>query len=157
MRGSGRIFPSPASPCVRSISWARCALTLSSTSTAPAMRTATSLILYNDAPAPMPFFQTLYDYYTDSPDLSPVGALPTPAGFGPNTRTIMQVRITGTQTSGPRLRRHGNARFRRLCYRGLESADYQRYTWRRLYKSSNGAAEGICSDPGEAHRAAAGV
>ncbi|MBP1599315.1 MAG: fibronectin type, partial [Acidobacteria bacterium] len=35
------------------------------------------LIMYNDAPAPMPFFQTLYDYYTDSPDLSPVGALPT--------------------------------------------------------------------------------
>jgi FtsP/CotA-like multicopper oxidase with cupredoxin domain len=58
------------------------------------------LIVYNDAPAPMPMFQTLYDYYTDSPDLSPIGALPTPAGFGPNTRTLMQIRITGAHTPG---------------------------------------------------------
>ena len=57
------------------------------------------LIMYNDGPAPMPMFQTLYDYYTDSPDLSPVGSLPIPAGFGPNTRTLMQVRMTGTKSS----------------------------------------------------------
>jgi FtsP/CotA-like multicopper oxidase with cupredoxin domain len=57
------------------------------------------LILYNDAPAPMPFFQSLYDYYTDSPDRSGVGNPPTPAGFGPNTRTVMQIRLNGAKAS----------------------------------------------------------
>jgi FtsP/CotA-like multicopper oxidase with cupredoxin domain len=58
------------------------------------------LILYNDGPAPMPGFWPLNDYYTDDPDQTGVGAAPsTPPGFGPNTRTVMQVRIKGTKTS----------------------------------------------------------
>ncbi len=58
------------------------------------------LILYNDGPAPMPGFWPINDYYTDDPDQTGVGAAPsTPPGFGPNTRTVMQVRITGTSTS----------------------------------------------------------
>ena len=53
-----------------------------------------TLILYNDAPAPMPLYDTRYDYFTDDPDLTAIGGAPsTPAGFGPNTRTVMQIRI----------------------------------------------------------------
>jgi FtsP/CotA-like multicopper oxidase with cupredoxin domain len=52
------------------------------------------LILYNDAPAPMPLFDTRYDYFTDDEDQSLIGgAYPTAPGFGPNTRTIMQIRV----------------------------------------------------------------
>jgi len=53
-----------------------------------------TLILYNDAPAPMPLFDTRYDYFTDDPDQTGIGGAPTtPPGFGPNTRTVMQIRI----------------------------------------------------------------
>ena len=52
-----------------------------------------TLILYNDAPAAYPARVPQYDYYTGAPDLSPAGA-PTPLpGYGPNTRTVMQVKI----------------------------------------------------------------
>ncbi|QTO37779.1 multicopper oxidase domain-containing protein [Tessaracoccus sp. MC1865] len=55
-----------------------------------------TLIMYNDAPAAFPARVPSYDYYTGAPDLSPVGA-PTPfAGYGPNTRTVMQVTIADT-------------------------------------------------------------
>ena len=58
------------------------------------------LMLYNDAPAPMPNFWPLNDYYTDGPDQTAVGGPVTiPPGFGPNTRTVMQIRITGSKTS----------------------------------------------------------
>ena len=58
------------------------------------------LMVYNDAPAPMPNFWPLNDYYTDDPDQTGVGAAPTtPPGFGPNTRTVMQIRIAGTKLS----------------------------------------------------------
>jgi len=61
----------------------------------------TNVILYNDAPAPVPGFQPRYDYYTANPDLTSTGgAVQTLAGFGPNTRTIMQFRVAGTPT-GP--------------------------------------------------------
>ena len=52
-----------------------------------------TLILYNDAPAAFPARVAGYDYYTGHPDLSPVGTPPTLPGYGPNTRTIMQVKI----------------------------------------------------------------
>ena len=55
----------------------------------------TTLILYNDAPAAFPARVPSYDYYTGGPDLSPVGTPPTLPGYGPNTRTIMQVKIAG--------------------------------------------------------------
>ncbi|MFB3894052.1 MAG: multicopper oxidase domain-containing protein [Phycisphaerae bacterium] len=58
------------------------------------------LIVYNDAPAAIPFGWPINDYYTDDPDQTAVGGAPsTPPGFGPNTRTIMQIRIKGTKTS----------------------------------------------------------
>ncbi len=52
-----------------------------------------TLILYNDAPAAFPARVSSYDYYTGAPDLSPVGAPTILPGYGPNTRTIMQVKI----------------------------------------------------------------
>jgi hypothetical protein len=53
-----------------------------------------TLILYNDAPAAFPARVSSYDYYTGGPDLSPAGAPSTLAGYGPNTRTIMQVKVS---------------------------------------------------------------
>ncbi len=56
-----------------------------------------TLILYNDAPAPFPAFDPRYDYYTGDPDFTGTGGAPTTlAGFGPNTRTIMQIVVAGT-------------------------------------------------------------
>ena len=56
-----------------------------------------TLILYNDAPAPNPAFDARYDYYTGDPDQSGTGGAPTTlVGFGPNTRTLMQVHVGGT-------------------------------------------------------------
>ena len=65
----------------------------------------TTLILYNDAPAPIPAFDARLDYCTGDPDQSNAGdpqygglsggAPTTQPGFGPNTRTIMQFRVSG--------------------------------------------------------------
>ena len=55
-----------------------------------------TLILYNDAPAAFPARIPSYDYYTGAPDLTPVGAPTILPGYGPNTRTVMQVKIAGT-------------------------------------------------------------
>ena len=52
-----------------------------------------TLILYNDAPAAFPARIPSYDYYTGAPDLRPVGAPTILPGYGPNTRTVMQVKI----------------------------------------------------------------
>jgi spore coat protein A len=53
------------------------------------------LIIYNDAPAPFPGGDPLVDYYTGAPDLSDVGGAPSPVtGYGPNTRTLLQFRVT---------------------------------------------------------------
>ena len=53
-----------------------------------------TLILYNDAPAAFPARVPGYDYYTGGPDMSPAGAPTTLPGYGPNTRTIMQVKVS---------------------------------------------------------------
>jgi len=59
------------------------------------------LILYNDNPAPMPAQDPRLDYFTNDPDQSDSGGAPTTiAGYGPNTRTIMQF-VVGTSTSSP--------------------------------------------------------
>jgi FtsP/CotA-like multicopper oxidase with cupredoxin domain len=51
-----------------------------------------TLIVYNDSAAPVPGGDPRYDYYTNDPDMTTVGGAPsTVAGFGPNTRTIMQI------------------------------------------------------------------
>ncbi len=57
----------------------------------------TKLILYNDAPAPVPAFDPRIDYYTGMPDQTAVGGAPTTKpGYGPNTRTVMQFVVAGT-------------------------------------------------------------
>jgi FtsP/CotA-like multicopper oxidase with cupredoxin domain len=59
-----------------------------------------TLILYNDSPAAFPARIACYDYYTGHPDLSPACAPPTLPGYGPNTRTIMQVKVSNN-TAAP--------------------------------------------------------
>ena len=60
-----------------------------------------TLILYNDAPAPVPAFDPRIDYYTGDPDQRDAGgANTTAAGFGPNTRTIMKI-VVGSGTPAP--------------------------------------------------------
>ena len=59
-----------------------------------------ALILYNDAPAPVPAFDPRIDYYTGGPDNTPTGGAPsTQPGYGPNTRTVMQFKVAGTSTN----------------------------------------------------------
>ena len=54
------------------------------------------LILDNDAPAPAPNADSRVDYYTGDGDQTPIGGAPeTVAGYGPNTRTIMQFQVDG--------------------------------------------------------------
>jgi FtsP/CotA-like multicopper oxidase with cupredoxin domain len=59
-----------------------------------------TLILYNDSPAPVPAGAAPYDYYTGSPNQMDSGGAPTTQpGYGPNTRTIMQIRVGTTVTT----------------------------------------------------------
>ncbi|GFO59679.1 hypothetical protein GMST_20040 [Geomonas silvestris] len=65
-----------------------------------------TIILYNDSPAPVPAGDPRYDFYTGNPDYSATagannqgGASPTPPGYGPNTRTIMQFRVAAGPSS----------------------------------------------------------
>ncbi|HEX6669443.1 MAG TPA: hypothetical protein VF061_07780, partial [Gemmatimonadales bacterium] len=53
-----------------------------------------TLILYNDAPAAFPARDPRYDYYTGNDDLRDAGGTPsTLPGYGPNTRTVMQIKV----------------------------------------------------------------
>jgi parallel beta-helix repeat protein len=53
-----------------------------------------TLILYNDAPAAFPARDPRYDYFTGNADQTSGGGAPTTQpGYGPNMRTIMQVRV----------------------------------------------------------------
>jgi FtsP/CotA-like multicopper oxidase with cupredoxin domain len=62
-----------------------------------------TLILYNDAPAPVPASDPRLDNYTGDPDQTDTGGPPsTLPGYGPNTRTIMQIQVgPGSDTSAP--------------------------------------------------------
>lgn len=54
-----------------------------------------TIILYNDSPAAFPAGSPTYDYYTNNQDLTGVGGAPTTQpGKAPNTRTIMQIRVS---------------------------------------------------------------
>ncbi|MBX7268388.1 hypothetical protein KIF24_21805 [Micromonospora sp. Llam7] len=56
-----------------------------------------TLILYNDCPVPLPCFDPRYDHHTGGPDRTAEGgAPPTVPGYGPNTRTLVQLRVAGT-------------------------------------------------------------
>jgi FtsP/CotA-like multicopper oxidase with cupredoxin domain len=61
-----------------------------------------TLILYNDAPAAVPARDPRYDYYTGNEDLTSTGGAPsTQAGYGPNIRTVMQIRVANTTPAAP--------------------------------------------------------
>ena len=61
-----------------------------------------TLILFNDAPAPFPAFDTRNGPYTGAPDQTDSGGpAATQPGYGPNVQTIMQVRVRGTPTGTP--------------------------------------------------------
>lgn len=56
-----------------------------------------TLIAYNDAPTPAPAFDSRVDYFTGDGDQAPIGGAPsTQPGYGPNTRTVMQVVVDAT-------------------------------------------------------------
>jgi len=60
------------------------------------------IILYSDAPSPVPASDPRNDYYTGDPDLTSTGGAPTTLrGYGPNTRTIMQFRVKGPRKAAP--------------------------------------------------------
>jgi FtsP/CotA-like multicopper oxidase with cupredoxin domain len=70
-------------------------------STVPA---GSTLIMYNDSPAPVPAFDMRNDYYTFDQDQVMTGGAPTTQpGYGPNTRTIMQIQVAGTAGAGANL------------------------------------------------------
>jgi len=59
-----------------------------------------TLILYNDSPAPVPAGAAPYDFYTGNGDQVDGGGAPnTQPGFGPNTRTVMQIRVAAAATA----------------------------------------------------------
>jgi FtsP/CotA-like multicopper oxidase with cupredoxin domain len=61
-----------------------------------------TLILYNDAPTPAPAVDSRLDYFTGDGDQTIIGGAPnTIPGFGPNTRTIMQVVVDQPPTGKP--------------------------------------------------------
>lgn len=61
-----------------------------------------TLILYNDCPAPVPAGDPRLDYYTGNPDQTETGGAPsTLPGYGPNTRTLMQIRVKDTPPAAP--------------------------------------------------------
>ncbi|MEI8168793.1 MAG: hypothetical protein WCG50_03885 [Rhodoferax sp.] len=61
-----------------------------------------TLILYNDAPAPVPFNDVRNDYYTGGPDQTGAGgAYSTKPGYGPNTRTMMQIKVSAIPAAAP--------------------------------------------------------
>lgn len=61
-----------------------------------------TLLMYNDAPAPMPAFDLRLDYFTGDYDNTDTGgAFSTLPGYGPNTRTLMQIQVSGSGGSHP--------------------------------------------------------
>ncbi|MHB1132055.1 MAG: multicopper oxidase domain-containing protein [Chloroflexota bacterium] len=61
-----------------------------------------TLILFNDAPAAFPARIAGYDYYTNGPDNTGSGGTPpTQPGYGPNTRTVMQIKVNGSGGTAP--------------------------------------------------------
>ncbi len=116
-----------------------------------------TLILYNDAPAAFPARIPSYDYYTGAPDLSPVGAPTILPGYGPNTRTIMQVKIgTGGGAKAFNLKNLQAAFRHNANGTGVfESGQHPIIVGQAAYNSAYGtsfAASGWCSSPNSTNK-----
>jgi FtsP/CotA-like multicopper oxidase with cupredoxin domain len=62
----------------------------------------TRVVLYNDAPAPNPGFDSRYDYYSGDPNQTGIGGAPdTTPGYGPDTRTIMEFVVDKSLGTAP--------------------------------------------------------
>jgi FtsP/CotA-like multicopper oxidase with cupredoxin domain len=111
-----------------------------------------TLILYNDAPAAFPARVPSYDYYTGAPDLSPNGAPKILPGYGPNTRTIMQVTIAGPAAPAFNLTRLQTAFKHNANGTGVfESGQHPIIVGQAAYNSAYGtsfAASSNCNAPG---------
>ncbi|TAK01986.1 MAG: hypothetical protein EPO36_03835 [Chloroflexota bacterium] len=110
-----------------------------------------TLILYNDAPAAFPARVPQYDYYTGGPD-----GLTLP-GYGPNTRTIMQVRVADV-TAAPAFNLSAlNAAFRHHADGSgvFEEGQHPIIVGQAAYNSAYGtsfSAASDCSDPNGTNR-----
>ncbi len=115
-----------------------------------------TLILYNDAPAAFPARIPSYDYYTGAPDLSPVGAPLILPGYGPNTRTIMQVKIANGSAKAFNLSALQAAFRHHADGSGVfESGQHPIIVGQAAYNSAYGtgfASGGWCSSPGSTLR-----
>ena len=61
-----------------------------------------TLILYNDAPTAFPALDPRTDYFTGDADHTDTGGtLSTQPGFGPNTRTVMQIKVAAAAPAAP--------------------------------------------------------
>ena len=61
-----------------------------------------TILLYNDAPAAFPNYDPRWDYYTGDSDQTDIGGAPTTQpGYGPNTRTIMQINVKPSPIASP--------------------------------------------------------
>lgn len=111
-----------------------------------------TLILYNDAPAAFPARVPSYDYYTGAPDLSPNGAANIVPGYGPNTRTVMQVKIAGAQAAPFNLTALEAAFAHQADGSGVfESGQHPIIVGQAVYNSAYGtnfAASSNCNAPG---------
>ena len=108
-----------------------------------------TLILYNDAPAAFPARVANYDYYTGAPDTGAGVVLP---GYGPNTRTVMQVKVADTTpASAFNLTTLNNAFKHHADGTGVfEEGQHPIIVGQAAYNSAYGtsfAASGDCTDP----------
>ena len=108
-----------------------------------------TLILYNDAPAAFPARVASYYYYTGAPDTGAWQIIP---GYGPNTRTVMQVKIAGTDAAPAfNLTKLQNAFKHHADGSGVfESGQHPIIVGQAAYNSAYGktfAASGNCTDP----------
>ena len=109
-----------------------------------------TLILYNDSPAAFPARVPSYDYFTGYPDQWPNGPSMILPGYGPNTRTIMQVKIAGTAQPAFNLSKLQSAFLHKADGSGaFESGQHPIIVGQAAYNSAYGtsfAASGDCSN-----------
>ncbi len=111
-----------------------------------------TLILYNDAPAAFPARVPSYDYYTGYPDQSPNGPAAILPGYGPNTRTIMQVKIAANPPAAAFNLTALNSAFTHKANGSgvFESGQHPIIVGQAAYNSAYGksfAAAGDCTSP----------